>query len=98
MTDEAPQGLGAGDADARSLFTRILLDARSEGGPDQTARLAAALYPELRRLAGSLMRKERSGHTLQPTALVGEAFLRLVDQTGFSGRTACTSWASPRGS
>jgi RNA polymerase sigma factor (TIGR02999 family) len=39
-----------------------------------------ALYPELRRIAGSLMRKERPGHTLQPTALVGEAFVRLVDE------------------
>jgi RNA polymerase sigma factor (TIGR02999 family) len=65
----------------RSRITRILLDSRSEGGPGSTARLAEALYPELRRLAGSLMRRERSGHTLQPTALVGEAFVRLVDQT-----------------
>lgn len=37
------------------------------------------LYPELRSLAGSLMARERAGHTLQPTALVNEAWLRLVD-------------------
>jgi RNA polymerase sigma factor (TIGR02999 family) len=37
------------------------------------------LYPELRDLAGSLMARERAGHTLQPTALVNEAWLRLVD-------------------
>ena len=84
MTDEAPKDMrtgDAGDADARSRITRILLDSRTEGGPELTARLVEALYPELRRLAGSLMRRERSGHTLQPTALVGEAFLKLVDQT-----------------
>jgi RNA polymerase sigma factor (TIGR02999 family) len=39
------------------------------------------LYPELRRLAAHLMRRERPGHTLQPTALVHEAFLELVDET-----------------
>ncbi len=77
MTDES---------DARSRITRILLDARAVGGPERTARLAEALYPELRRVAGSLMRRERVGHTLQPTALVGEAFLRLVDQTQIEWR------------
>lgn len=35
---------------------------------------------ELRRLAASYLRRERPGHTLQPTALVNEAFLRLMDQ------------------
>jgi RNA polymerase sigma factor (TIGR02999 family) len=71
MTDDA----------VRTRITRILLDARAGGGPAATARLAEALYPELRQVAGSLMRRERPNHTLQPTALVGEAFLRLVDQT-----------------
>jgi RNA polymerase sigma factor (TIGR02999 family) len=70
-----------GDGAARARITRILLDSRTDGGPDPTARLVEALYPELRRLAGSLMRRERPDHTLQPTALVSEAFLRLVDQT-----------------
>ncbi len=37
------------------------------------------LYPELRSLAASLMARERQGHTLQPTALVNEAWMRLVD-------------------
>jgi RNA polymerase sigma-70 factor (ECF subfamily) len=81
MTDHAPKDLDAGDGAVRSRITRILLDSREEGGAEATARLADALYPELRRVAGSLMRRERAGHTLQPTALVGEAFLRLVDQT-----------------
>ena len=38
------------------------------------------VYRELRRLAGHYMRGERPGHTLQPTALVAEAYLHLVDQ------------------
>ena len=39
------------------------------------------VYDELRRLAGGYLRRERVGHTLQTTALVHEAYLRLVDQT-----------------
>ena len=42
-------------------------------------RLTAVVYPELRRLAHRYMRGERDGHSLQTTALVHEAFLRLVD-------------------
>ncbi len=42
--------------------------------------LTPLVYKELRQLAASYLRKERQGHTLQPTALVHEAFLRLVDQ------------------
>jgi RNA polymerase sigma-70 factor, ECF subfamily len=38
------------------------------------------VYDELHRLAGSYLRRERTGHTLQPTALVNEAYLRLIDQ------------------
>ncbi len=38
------------------------------------------VYAELHRLAGSYLRNERPGHTLQPTALVHEAYVRLVDQ------------------
>jgi RNA polymerase sigma factor (TIGR02999 family) len=51
--------------------------------------LVPFVYDELRRLAGSFMAREPVGHTLQPTALVHEAYLRLVDQTraGFTGRT-----------
>ena len=44
-------------------------------------RLMPLVYDELRRLAGGYLGRERSNHTLQPTALVNEAFLRLVDQT-----------------
>jgi RNA polymerase sigma factor (TIGR02999 family) len=43
--------------------------------------LLPLVYSELRRLAASYLRRERSDHTLQPTALVHEAYIRLVDQT-----------------
>ena len=43
--------------------------------------LTPLVYKELRQLAASYMRKERQGHTLQPTTLVHEAYLRLVDQS-----------------
>lgn len=51
-----------------------------EDRPEITSRVFEALYQELRGLAGGLLRPERSGHTLRPTALVHEAFSRLVDQ------------------
>ena len=50
------------------------------GRKDALDRLVTVVYPELRRIARKQMRREREGHTLQPTALVHEAFLRLVDQ------------------
>jgi RNA polymerase sigma factor (TIGR02999 family) len=43
-------------------------------------RLMAVLYDDLRRRAAGYLRRERAGHTLQPTALVHEAYLRLVEQ------------------
>lgn len=54
---------------------------RAWTGGDQKAldRLLPVLYEELRRTARAYMRRERSGHTLQTTALVNEVFLRLVD-------------------
>jgi RNA polymerase sigma factor (TIGR02999 family) len=45
-------------------------------------RLFAALQGELRRIAGAYMRRERQDHTLQPTALVNEAYLRLIKEPG----------------
>jgi RNA polymerase sigma-70 factor, ECF subfamily len=54
---------------------------RAWTGGDERAldRLLPVLYEELRRTARAYMRRERSGHTLQTTALVNEVFLRLVD-------------------
>ena len=62
----------------RGDLTAILNEARS-GGADARERLVRAIYAELRRTAGGLMRRERPGHTLQTTALVHEALLRLLD-------------------
>jgi len=56
-----------------------LLRAWSDGDDGALARLTPLVEAELRRLARSYMRRERRGHTLQPTALVNEAFLRLTD-------------------
>ena len=50
------------------------------GGEDALDKLIPPVYAELRRLAASYLRRERRDHTLQATALVHEAFLRLVDQ------------------
>ena len=60
-------------------ITQLLL---SWNGGDKTAlnKLMPLVQSELRRLAGNYLRRERPGHTLQPTALVNEAYLRLVDQ------------------
>jgi RNA polymerase sigma factor (TIGR02999 family) len=55
--------------------------ARWANGDEQALQdLTPIIYKELRLLAASQLRKERAGHTLQPTALVHEAYLRLVDQ------------------
>jgi RNA polymerase sigma factor (TIGR02999 family) len=68
--------------------TRLLAEAGG-GNPQAADALLALVYDELRELAEACMRRERPGHTLQPTALVHEAFLRLVDQTrvDWQGRT-----------
>lgn len=59
--------------------TRILQD-WGEGDRDAVATLMPLVYEELRRLAKDYLRRERSNHTLQATALVHEAYLRLVDE------------------
>lgn len=56
-----------------------LLSASARGNTQAHEALYKALYQELRRLARQQMRQERDGHTLQPTALVNEVFLRLTD-------------------
>jgi RNA polymerase sigma-70 factor (ECF subfamily) len=59
--------------------TQLLVD-WSNGDQSALDRLMPVVYDELRRLAGNYLRRERAGHTLQPTALVNEAYMRLVDQ------------------
>ena len=56
-----------------------LLRAWSDGDRDALGRLTSVVYDELHRLAQSYMRRERPGHSLQTTALVHEAYMRLVD-------------------
>src|SRR5262249_4050397 len=58
--------------------TRLLL-AWGEGDKAATDKLTPLVYGELRRLAKQHMRRERAGHTLQTTALIHEAYLRLID-------------------
>jgi RNA polymerase sigma factor (TIGR02999 family) len=76
---EVPNHVGA------AVVTRLLNDAAS-GDARAAAELLPLVYEELRRLARQKMGQERAGHTLQATALVHEAYLRLVD-----GNTA-KSW------
>lgn len=56
----------------------LLLRQWKRGDPEAAERLAVALYDELHRMARRYMRKERRGHTLQTSALVNEAYLRLA--------------------
>lgn len=58
-----------------------LLEAWSHGDKAALDKLTPLVHEELRRLAHHYMRGERAGHTLQTTALVNEAYLRLVEQT-----------------
>lgn len=69
-----------GRADSETDITRMINEAAAEGA-SAVERLTPLLYPELRALAERHMKRERADHTLQPTALVNEAYLRLIDQT-----------------
>jgi len=71
VTENAAQP-GAGDIS-------VLLRAWSDGDRNALEQMTPIVYQELHRLAHRYMRKERAGHSLQTTALVNEAYLRLVD-------------------
>lgn len=58
-----------------------LLRSVQKGDQEAVERLAPLVYEEMRRLARMVFRKERPGHTLQPTVLANEVFMKLVDQT-----------------
>lgn len=60
--------------------TQLLVDFQ-EGDPEAANRLWSEVYDELRRMAHHKLRHERQGHTMSTTALVHEAYLKLVDQT-----------------
>lgn len=68
-----------GETDDSGEVTALLL-AWSRGDAGAADRLLPLVYRHLRRLAASQMKRERADHTLQPTALVHEAYLKLVDQ------------------
>ncbi len=68
------------DQPPASNATALLLEMR-EDSRAAAKRLMPLAYDELHALASHYLRQERAGHTLQPTALVHEAYLRLVDQT-----------------
>ena len=69
----------AEDGPSASRVTRLLLD-WSDGDERARDEVLPLVYDELRRLAALYLLRERHDHTLQPTALVHEAYLRLVDQ------------------
>jgi len=71
MPDSVPQPQAAPAITA-------LLQAWAQGSEDARAQLFSILHGELRRQAGRYMRRERRGHTLQPSGLVNEAYLRLA--------------------
>lgn len=66
----------------------ILLDRWGQGDQHALDEASAVVYPELRKIADAYLRRERPDHTLQPTALVHEAFMRLqaAGQLRFEGR------------
>src|SRR6478672_6738097 len=65
-------------SDRMSAVTRIL-DRIEQGDPQASEQLLPLVYDELRKLAAAKLAQEKPGHTLQSTALVHEAYLRLVD-------------------
>ena len=61
-------------------ITKLLIDWKG-GNAEALNELAPMVYQELRKLAASCLRSDRPDHTLQPTALIHEAYLRLIDQS-----------------
>jgi RNA polymerase sigma factor (TIGR02999 family) len=84
---EFPWGKQIVNPDPPPDVTRILKD-WSDGDATAPERLMPLVYQELRRLARDYLRRERADHTLQATALVHEAYLRMVDakQAGWKNR------------
>jgi RNA polymerase sigma-70 factor, ECF subfamily len=67
------------DRNSHGEITQMLIE-MTDGNKEVVNQILPHIYDELRRLAGSYLRKERSDHTLQPTALVHEAYMKLIDQ------------------
>jgi RNA polymerase sigma factor (TIGR02999 family) len=67
--------------ETQNEVTQLLLKLTNhEKAPEAVEQLLPLIYDELRVLAGKYLRRERAGHTLQPTALVHEAYIKLIDQ------------------
>lgn len=66
--------------DCASPEVTVLLSELAKGNPEAESKLIPLVYNELRRMADRYMRREREDHTLQTTALVHEAYIKLVDQ------------------
>ena len=82
------QATAGGDSLGRVSDVTRVIEAIQQGDPKAADELLPLVYEELRKLAASKMANEAAGHTLQPTALVHEAWLRLVgnDNPKFAGR------------
>ena len=74
-----------------------LLQDWSEGDESALERLMPLVYEELHRMAHQHMQREKPGHILQTSALINEAYLRLVDRPASIGKIARSFSASPRG-
>lgn len=68
------------EANGENGKATALLLASASGDQQAREQVLPLIYDELRRLAASYLRRERPDHTLQPTALVHEAYIRLIDQ------------------
>ncbi|MGA2582567.1 MAG: sigma-70 family RNA polymerase sigma factor [Tepidisphaeraceae bacterium] len=75
--------------DGPTEITQLLISLKNTDRSSVAAKLMPLVYDEFRALAARQLRKERPDHTLQPTALVHEAYLKLIDQTrvDWQGRT-----------
>jgi RNA polymerase sigma-70 factor (ECF subfamily) len=83
--------------EARTPLVTELLVEWSRGDEDALRELMPLVHAELRRIAAGYLRRERPNHTLEPTALVHEAYLRLVDQRRTSWRNRAHFFAVAAG-
>ena len=86
MAGQSAQEKSNNPLDRRTQVTGLLTQI-GDGDVVAADSLVLLLQSELRAIAAKLLRAERAGHTLQPTALVNEAYLRLVDQSWPPGAT-----------
>ena len=90
ICEEIRKGLACEMSEEQEIdLTDTLTRALVADDQETAEQLMLAVYDQLRGLAGSMLRQEVPGHTLQPTALVNEAYMKLVDQTrvDWQGRT-----------